>query len=129
MGDLEDICNNPDTFYGGSDRLQPGQIMSPKIPPRFDGHMSFFTYEELVTDWLDITTLDNDKQGPALKAQLAGDALIHKYSLERDLLRSSEPGAGVEYFLKKSSTQVPQGSCGNFLPSSILVHALTQRTI
>ena len=67
MGDLEDICNNPDTFYGGSDRLQPGQIMSPKIPPRFDGHMSFFTYEELVTDWLDTTTLDNDKQGLPLR--------------------------------------------------------------
>ncbi len=33
--------------YGASD-LAPGQFMSVKVPPAFDGHMSWFLYEEMV---------------------------------------------------------------------------------
>ena len=35
MGDFDGT-----TYYGGNHRLQPGQVMSPKIPPRFDGVMA-----------------------------------------------------------------------------------------
>ena len=35
--------------------LAPGQLMSPKVPPAFDGRGSWFAFEELVYDWIDIT--------------------------------------------------------------------------
>ena len=45
-----------------------------KIPPLFDGSISWFKYEELIDDWLDLTVLEAGKRGPALKNRLVGDA-------------------------------------------------------
>ena len=47
-----------------------------KIPPSFDGRLSWFQYEDLVEEWLDITSLDAEKQGPALRSRL-DLSLIH----------------------------------------------------
>ena len=41
-----------------------------KIPPAYDGRTSWFTYEEEVEDWCDLTELDAEKQCPALKQRL-----------------------------------------------------------
>jgi hypothetical protein len=38
----------------------------------------WFAYEELVDEWLDVTHLDADKRGPALKHRLTEDAAIYK---------------------------------------------------
>ena len=36
--------------------------------------MSWFKYEELIEDWLDLTVLEETKRGPALKNRLVGNA-------------------------------------------------------
>ena len=41
-----------------------------KNPPRYDGATSWFKYEELIDDWLDLTVLEESKRGPALKNRL-----------------------------------------------------------
>ena len=69
---------------------------TPKIAQGFDGRSSWFSYEEAVDDWLDITTLDPEKQGPSLKTRLHGDAAVYKPLLDRDQLR--DPVTGVKYF-------------------------------
>ena len=51
-----------------------GIKMTPKVPPQFDGQSSWFEYEDLIDDWLWITTLDADKHGPSLKNALIGSA-------------------------------------------------------
>ena len=40
---------------------------TPKIPPGFDGRTSWFAFEDAIDDWVDITTLAAEKQGPSLK--------------------------------------------------------------
>ena len=42
--------------------------------PLFDGSTSWFKYEELIDDWLDLTVLEGRKRGPALKNRVVGDA-------------------------------------------------------
>ena len=34
-----------------------------KIPPLFDGSASWFKYEELIEDWLDLAVLEETKRG------------------------------------------------------------------
>ena len=58
--------------------------MTPKVPPQFDGQSSWFDYEDLVDDWLGITTLDADKHGPSLKNALVGSASVYKSMLDND---------------------------------------------
>ena len=49
-----------------------------KVPPLFRSSTSWFKYEELMDDWLDLTQLESGKRGPALKHRLAGDASTYK---------------------------------------------------
>ena len=53
-------------------RLPHGMSMTPKIPPGFDGIMSWFEYEQLVEDWVALTTIEPARQGPSLKTRLTG---------------------------------------------------------
>ena len=69
--------------------------LTTKIPPMFDGTTSWFQYEELIDDWLDLTTLDADKHGPALKNRLMGEAAVYKSLLDRDVLKTRD---GVKHF-------------------------------
>ena len=64
--------------------------MTTKVPPTFDGTSSWFTYEELIDDWLDVTELDPEKHGPALKHALIKNATVHKPLLDRDKLKDKE---------------------------------------
>ena len=80
----------------GSHDMLPGHNYSHKIAPAWDGRGSWFTYEEIVQDWLDITSIDPDKRGPALRARMLGDALAYKPLLVRERLTRPD---GVEYFL------------------------------
>ena len=63
--------------------LPPGAVMSPKIPPAFNGRGSWFAYEELVHDWEDITTLPPVARAPALKNRLCDEAAVYKAMLDR----------------------------------------------
>ena len=57
--------------FATGDTAGPGLQSTPKIPPSFDGRSSWFSYEEAVDDWVDITTLDPEKLGPSLKIDLS----------------------------------------------------------
>ena len=52
--------------------------MTPKIPPSFDGQSSWFEFEDLIDDWVNITTLSAEKLGPSLKNALTGNAEYYK---------------------------------------------------
>ena len=96
----------------GSD-LRPGEVMNHKTPPAFDGHMSWFMYEELVLDWLDLCSLDEKKRGPALKARLIGEAAIFKPMLDREQL--IDENNGVQYLLDTLRPKFIKGAQNVFL--------------
>ena len=72
------------------------QQMTTKVAPAYDGRTSFFAFEDAIDDWCDITELEAEKKGPALRNRLEGDAAQYKRLLDRDLLR--DPTEGVNYF-------------------------------
>ena len=70
--------------------------MTWKIPQLFDGLTSWFKYEELIEDWLDLTVLEASQWGPALKNRLISELQKSvKGLLNRESLRADD---GVEYF-------------------------------
>ena len=75
-----------------SDHLPPGQPFTTKIPPGFNGLGSFFAFEELVYDWVDITQLPPEMHGPSLKTRLTGEAATHRPLLDRLQLRDKDLG-------------------------------------
>eukprot|EP00975_Prorocentrum_lima_P023940 5037930-Prorocentrum_lima.AAC.1 len=64
--------------------------MTPKIPPSFDGQMSWFAVEELVRDWIDCCAVDKASRGPLLKNRLIGSAAMHKQMMNRELLMNPD---------------------------------------
>lgn len=50
-----------------------------KIPPSYDGRHSWFAYEEAIDDWADITELEVQKHGAALRNRLEGEAAVQKH--------------------------------------------------
>ena len=42
-----------------------GSGITTKCPPLSDGSTSWFKYEELIEDWLDLAVLEETKRGPA----------------------------------------------------------------
>ena len=61
-----------------TDQWTAGSGITTKISPPFDGSTSWFKYEELIDDWLDLTVLEAEKRGPALKNILVGDTEMYK---------------------------------------------------
>jgi hypothetical protein len=57
--------------------------------------MSWFAYEELIEDWCDVTELEVEKQGPALRNRLEGEAAMYKPLFSRKRLKDPD---GVQYF-------------------------------
>ena len=57
---------------------------------------SWFEYEDLIGDWLGITTLHAEKHGPSLKNALVGSASFYKSILGNALLR--DPDRGLTHF-------------------------------
>ena len=77
-------------------RLSAFQQVTTKVPPSYDGRSSWFAYEDAIDDWCDITELEPEKRGPALRNRLEGEAAIHKRLLDRERLK--DPRNGVKYF-------------------------------
>ena len=73
-------------------RLSAFQQVTTKVPPAYDGRSSWFAYEDAIDDWVDITELKPEKQGPALRNRLEGEAAIHKRLLDRDRLKDKANG-------------------------------------
>ena len=83
-----------------------------QIPPVFDGPTSWFKYEELIDDLLDLTQLGVGQRGPALKNRLVGDALMYNGLLDRESLRSED---GVKYFKNTLRPHFIKGTLSVFL--------------
>ena len=64
------------SYYQGHGHVsgQVTQTYTTKIPPTYNGKTSWFAFEDAVLDWIDITELDEVKQGPALKNGLRDEA-------------------------------------------------------
>ena len=74
-------------------RLSAFQQVTTKVPPAYDGRSSWFAYEDAIDDWVDITELEPEKQGPALRNRLEGEAAIHKRLLDRGRLKDKVNGS------------------------------------
>ena len=75
---------------------QMTQQMTTKVAPAYDGRTSLFAFEDATDDWCDITELEPEKRGPALRNRLEGEASQYKRLLSRELLR--DPNDAVNYF-------------------------------
>ena len=64
-------------------------------------------------DWVDITELEPEKQGPALRNRLEGEAAIHKRLLDRDKLKDKVNG--VKYFKSYLRPLFVKGASNVFL--------------
>ena len=107
--------------YAMRPRMQPhgGQLMmttqvTTKVPPGFDGKTSWFAFEDAIDDWCDITELEAEKWGPALRNRLEGEASVFKRLLDREELRQPN-GRGVEYFKRTLRPHFVKGSQTVFL--------------
>ena len=107
--------------YAMRQRIQPhgGQLMmttqvTTKVPPGFDGKTSWFAFEDAIDDWCDITELESEKWGPALRNRLEGEAAVYKRLLDRDDLRQPQ-GRGVDYFKRMLRPHFVKGAQTVFL--------------
>ena len=81
-----------------TEELPAGALFTTKIAPAFNGRTSWFAYEELIEEFLDVTILDGEKIGPALRSRLIGDAAVYKPLFDRDLLKVNDRERAAEYF-------------------------------
>ena len=57
----------------------------------FHRSTSWFKYEELIDDWLDLVVLEAEKKrGPVLKKRLVEDAGMYKGHFDRESLRAAD---------------------------------------
>ena len=89
------------------------QRMTTKVAPAYDGRTSFFAFEDAIDDWCDITELEPEKRGPALRNRLEGDAQQYKRLLDREMLR--DPQEGVNYFKRFLRPHFIKGAQNVFL--------------
>ena len=89
------------------------QPMTTKVAPAYEGRTSVFAFEDAIDDWCDITELEPEKRGPALRNRLEGDALQYKRLLDRDMLR--DPNEGVNYFKRFLRPHFIKGAQNVFL--------------
>ena len=122
--DLETEYEPNDDYesYAMRQRIQPhgGQLMmttqvTTKVPPGFDGKTSWFALEDAIDDWCDITELESEKWGPALRNRLEGEASVYKRLLDRDDLRQPN-GRGVDYFKRTLRPHFVKGAQTVFIP-------------
>ena len=95
-----------------TDEWKAASGITTKIQPLFDGSTSWFNYEGLIEDWLDLTLLEARQRGPALKNRLVGAAEIYEGLLNRESLRAED---GVKYFRDTLRHQFIKGSRSVFL--------------
>ena len=121
--DLENEYGPNDDYesYAMRQRIQPhgGQLMmttqvTTKVPPGFDGKTSWFAFDDAIDDWCDITELESEKLGPALRNRLEGEAAVYKRLLDRDDLRQPN-GRGVDYFKRTLRPDFVKGAQTVFL--------------
>ena len=93
-------------------RMSQFPQVTTNIPPWFGGKTSWFAHEDAIDDWCDITELDDEKGGPALRNRR--DAAIFLKILDRDALKNKEEG--VLYFKRTLRPFFVKGSVNVFCP-------------
>ena len=71
-------------------------LFTKKYAPAFDGKMPWFTFEDAIDDWTDITDSKPEKWGIELRNRLTGEVEHMKNLLDKEKLK--DPEHGVEYF-------------------------------
>ena len=71
--------------------------MNAKLPPSYDGRVSWFRYEDLVRDWCTFTVIEPERRGPLLKNRLIDEAMCYRELLDNEKLVDGD--TGVDYFL------------------------------
>ena len=104
---------SPHAAHAATETSSGSLRMTPKIPPTFDGTTSWFEFEDLIEDWLGITTLTNEKIGPSLKNALVGPAVFYKNLFDNTLLRN--PDRGLAHFKEVLRPYFVKGSNHVFL--------------
>ena len=89
------------------------QQITTNLSPAYGGRTSFFAFEDAIDDWCDITELEPEKRGPALRNRLEGEAQQHKMLLNREMLR--DPNDAVNYFKRFLQPYFIQGAQNVFL--------------
>ena len=69
-------------------------------------------HEELIEDWSDLTVLEAENRGLALKNRLVGDAEMYKALHDRESLRAAD---GVKYFRDTLRPHLIKGAQSMFL--------------
>lgn len=72
--------------------IAPLSIMPPTTtirPPSYDGIRLWFTYEEDIDEWCEVTELSPRHKGRAIRHRLKGDAAVYKSLLEREPLQQA----------------------------------------
>ena len=100
MDDLADydeaeILN--DALAAADEEALRGTKMTAKIVPAYDGKFPLYMFEEIVEEWVSITTLEARLRGPNLKNRLTGTAISFKKLLSNEMI--ADPENGVSYFL------------------------------
>jgi hypothetical protein len=96
----------------GTPSMTVVQQVNTKIAPMFNGTTSWFYYEEAIDEWLDITELEVQKQGPALRNRLDGVAATYKPLFDRAKLKEAD---GVDFFKKFLRPHFVKGAHNVFL--------------
>ena len=90
-----------------------------KVLPEFDGKTSWFAFEDAIDDWCDITELESEKWGPALRNRLEGEASVFKRLLDREELR--QPNRS-RVFQENIETTLCERSSDSFSPQVHEIH-------
>ena len=116
--------NSGEQGYLSMQKSDPNVVMTTKIAPPFDGLSSWFAYEELIDDWVELTELNPAKHGISLKNRLTGEANWLKSILDNDRLR--DPEGGVKYFKKVLREYHVKGAEYVFLWRFLMLFKLTR---
>ena len=83
-----------------------------KIPPFFDGKKSWFTYEDELLDWQEITEIVPEKRGLWAKQRLIDEAEYWKPLLSNTELRKTD---GLNYLINTLRSNYVKGAVSVFL--------------
>ena len=78
-------------FFMPRDKHTGAQVkFTTKIPPTFDGERPWFTYEDELLDWVELTELVPERRGLMAKQRLTGAAEHWKPLLRNDELKKKD---------------------------------------
>ena len=79
-----------------TDQWTTGSGITTKIPPLSDGATSWFKYEELIDDWLDLAVLEAETSRPGTEEQTCWRCRnVQRTYIDGEPLRAAD---GVKYF-------------------------------